>query len=154
MQKIHASKGFSMLELMFVLTIAIIVLLIVILYLNPALWFQTARNTHRQQDITFIADALIENAQDNGQSFLWNLPVPPDSAIEICGDALTGSCTNLLNLAPLIGIYIDTVPIDPNSEDSDAHNEHSRYFVIRDANNRITVSAPDAEDGATIEVSR
>jgi type II secretory pathway pseudopilin PulG len=137
--------GFFLLELIPTLTVVAFMLTIVILAINPFKQFQKVRNTSRKHDVSQIADAIVEHSRDNGRSLILNIPREPAVAVEICGDIETGSCTNLLDLSPLIGTYLDEVPIDPRSSDPDRFNEHSRYFIVRTQSEHIVVSAPDTE---------
>ncbi|MBT3835520.1 type II secretion system protein [Candidatus Peribacteria bacterium] len=153
MIKNHKHSGFTLLEFVPVLMIAVMLLIIVLFALNPAEWFAEARNTTRKHDISLIADAIIEYSRDNDLFLLYTIPTSPDSSQEICGDALTGSCTGLFDINRIVGTYMVSVPIDPKSKDGDSSNEHSRYFIIRNKQ-RFTISAVDAELDETIEVSR
>ena len=138
-------RGFLLLELVPTLTVVVFMLTIVILALNPFEQFEKARNAKRKQAISLIADAIMEHAKDNGDFFILNIPREPASSIEICSNITTGSCSSLLDLRPLIGTYLDEVPIDPKSSDSDRYNEHSRYFIVRTPDENIKISAPDTE---------
>ena len=137
--------GFSLVEIIYVLAIAMIILLIAMLALDPAGWMKSSRNAQRKSDIAHIATAISDYTSEQNQSILLKIPHVPDTSMEICADVLTGSCTNLLDLSPLIGTYLNDVPIDPNSEDEDNSNEHSRYFIVRPSAMRFTISAPDVE---------
>ncbi len=58
----------------------------------------------------------------------------------------------------LTGSYLVRMPKDPQRKDyapSTRANPGANYFIVRDkTTNRITVSAPGAENGATISVTR
>jgi prepilin-type N-terminal cleavage/methylation domain-containing protein len=135
-------KGFTLLEIVPVLTIVAFLATIVILSLNPKKQFLEARNSARKNDIAHIADAIAEYSRDKSTDLLMSIPT--GSAQELCADLLTGSCSLMVNLRDLYDLYLEDVPVDPLSEDPDSINEHSRYFIIR-RGNRITISAPDTE---------
>ena len=152
MKRTTKRPGFTLLEIVPVLTVATLLLLITILAINPGKQFRDARNKVRFNDIAFIADVITQYTHDNGRGLLLQIPMSPSSPVEVCADVATGSCTGLLDLTPAVGLYIHEVPIDPEKSD-DADNEHSRYFVIRERNSRITVSAPDTEPLGSEDVS-
>ena len=62
--------------------------------------------------------------------------------------------------AVLVPTYLPALPQDPGSNNgaditsSQCGNYDSHYSITQDANHRVTVSAPSAELGATISVSR
>ena len=141
--------GFLLLELIPTLTIVAFMLTIVILAINPFKQFEKIRNTNRKNAVSQIADAIVEHSRDKGRSLILSIPREPSPGIEICGDIAIGSCTSLLDIRELLGTYLDEIPIDPRSVDSDRYNEHSRYFIVRTASEHIEISAPDTEpDGA------
>jgi|GEM_PF-1098068 type II secretory pathway pseudopilin PulG len=150
MLKNRQRNAFTLLEIVPVLTVASLLLMIILSALNPSEWFAEARNTKRKHHISVIADSIIEYSRDNDLSLLYQMP---ENSQEICADILTGNCAGLFDINVVIGTYMDSVPIDPSSQDESLTNEHSRYFIIR-SGQRFTVSAPDAEIGATIEVTR
>lgn len=74
------------------------------------------------------------------------------AATEICKTGAP-SCTSLIDLSflTLNEKYLVSIPSDP----SDSCNANGVcYKFSKDFNNRITVSAPNAENGATISVTR
>lgn len=146
--------GFTLLEIMPVLIIVAMLATIVLVSLNPVKQFREARNAQRRGDIAYIADAIVERTRDDATRALF-LRIPTGAAIEICGDALTGSCTDLLDIRELVDDYLLDIPLDPLSEDPDIINEHTRYFIIR-TDQRFTVSTSDAEPAGeeVISVSR
>ena len=144
---LHVRHGFfTLLELGPVVVVIAVLAVIVLIALNPKKQFEEIRNATRRQDVALLADAVASYAQvaGAGGSFLQSIPL---SATEICGDTVTGSCTNLFSIAVLLPKYLEEAPMDPLSKDTDVPNEHSRYFIARSTENRITVSAPDREGG-------
>ena len=132
-----------------VLSIALVLLVITILALNPKKQYADARNTTRNHDIALIADAIASYTNDYGKGLFYRIPTT--GSIEICGDALTKNCDNLLDISRLLGTYLQVVPLDPNVE-SDGFTPNSRYFVER-AGNHITVTAPDTEPIGSEDIS-
>jgi type II secretory pathway pseudopilin PulG len=138
-------EGFTLLEIVPVLSLAVALLTFTILALAPSKQYGGARNTTRKHDLALIADAIISYTNDNDRGLF--LRIPTDNLIEICGDSFTGACDGLLNINALVGTHLQAIPIDPglsDEDDPDGIHEHSRYFIVR-SGNRITISAPDTE---------
>ena len=70
---------------------------------------------------------------------------------DICSTG-AADCTGLIDLSVLTnnGKYLVSLPKDP--QNGDATNTH--YAIKKDANERVVVNAPDAEQGKTISVTR
>lgn len=142
------TEGFTLLEILLVVAAIGILAGIVILAINPNKQLGETRNAQRQNDVTTILNAVYQYALDNDGS----LPTSIDtSAGEICKtDA--ASCTGLIDLSVLTDAeeYLTSMPTDPTGSSTNG----AGYEILRTANERVTVSAPDAEQGATISVTR
>lgn len=106
-----------------------------------------ARNAQRRSDLMTILGAIYQYSLDNKGKFPATIPTTP---VEICVSEKTSNCASLVNLNALIGVYLFTMPGDPQSET--LHG--TRYFISKDANGLITVTAPDAEEGVTLSITR
>ncbi len=106
-----------------------------------------ARNAQRRSDLMTILGAIYQYSIDNEGKFPTTIPTTP---VEICVSEKTSNCTGLVNLNALIGGYVFTMPADPQTET--LHG--TRYFISKDSNDLITVSAPDAEEGLTLSITR
>ena len=135
-------SGFTLLEIVPVLSVVVILMTIIIVAINPVKQFGDAHNVQRKQDINLIADAIAAHTLEKNRSLFLNIPT--GTAIEICGDTITGNCEGLLDLRLLIPGYLDSMPIDPTSEDPDSINKFTRYFISR-TTQRFTITAPDTE---------
>lgn len=144
------NKGFTLIELLVVIGILAILLSIVLIAINPARQFGQANDTQRRSNVTAILNAIgAYSADHHGQ-----LPsdIPLDSANPSSADAGTGNiCSSILST------YISAIPVDPKTNNGTALTAcpgTTRYLVSHDANNRVTVSAPDAEITTPITITR
>jgi len=140
-------KGFTLLEILLVVAAIAILAGIVILALNPGKQLGDTRNAQRQADVNTILNAVYQYSIDNN----GNLPPTiTTTATEICQTG--GTCTGLIDLSVLTtgGEYLVSMPVDPST----GAGNTTDYTIIQDANGRVTVAAPNAEQGATISVTR
>ena len=153
-------QGFTLIELLVVIGILAILLAIVLIAVNPPRQFILARNTQRRSDALAILNGVGQYFAEEGK-LPDNLATGSaqeisDSGMDICGDFLAEG---------IVGPdqrYLAELPVDPDPNlgfsytDCDTYN--TGYFIERTANNRVTVSAPNAEDpgdGApTITITR
>ena len=144
------NSGFTLIELLVVIGILAILLSIVLIAINPARQFGQANNTKRRSDVTQILNAIGAYAADNKGVLPANIPLTTPAVIgdgvgqaNICADILT--------------TYIPALPRDPQTPGGDITScttYSTNYTVVKDANNRVTVAAPGAENGETISISR
>jgi prepilin-type N-terminal cleavage/methylation domain-containing protein len=151
-------RGFTLLEILLVVAAIGILAGIVIVAINPAKQLADTRNAQRRVDVATILNAVYQYYIDNG-----NLPTElasdsfaVDTEAEICiGGTATTTCTGagLIPLNELVANerYIVDLPVDPNGNCAE---NGICYEIMKSSNNRITVSAPDAEEGETISVTR
>jgi prepilin-type N-terminal cleavage/methylation domain-containing protein len=149
-------KGFTLIEVLVVIGILSVLLLITLVAINPARQFAQANNTQRNSDVNALLNAIHEYAADNKGALPAGIPTGDSSAaVEISG---ADGGADLCNL--LVTEYIAALPSDPLTgnaitEDLCDTEYHTGYQVVASsANNRVTVSAPGAELGASISATR
>lgn len=148
-------SGFTLLEILLVVAAIAILAGIVIVAINPGKQLADTRNAQRRSDVTTILNAIYQYSVDNSGNLPAGIPTGDTCATpatnEICKTG-AAACTNLVDLTPLTTNqeYLVSLPSDP----SGATTNGGGYHVTRSTNGRVTVCAPDAEQGATIQVVR
>ena len=151
-------RGFTLLEVLLVVAIIAILAGIVIVAINPGKNLGDARNSQRSADVNTVINGMYQYLLDNNGS------LPPVGALggvaisttplEICATGSV-SCTGLIDLSPLTaaGKYLVAMPKDPQCATTCAANG-TGYKIAKDANGRLIVNAPAAEQGKTISVTK
>jgi prepilin-type N-terminal cleavage/methylation domain-containing protein len=146
------NKGFTLLEVLLVVAIIGILAGIVIIALNPSKQLADSKNAQRRVDVNTILNAVYQYSLDNSGT-LPSTITTTETEICVTGTA-AATCTTdgLINLSVLTDDeeYLTSIPLDPTG----AADNGVGYTIERTGNNRVTVSAPDAENSATINVKR
>ena len=140
------NKGFTLIEILLVVAAIAILAGIVILAINPNKQLGETRNAQRRADVTTILNAVYQYSIDTG-----TLPASiTTTATDVCKSG--GVCTGLIDLSVLTASekYLTSIPFDPKSSTTNS----TTYQILKTANNRVTVSAPNAEQSAVISVTR
>jgi len=155
-------QGFTLIELLLVIGIIAILASIVIVAINPTKQLADARDAQRRSDVNTILNATYQYAIDN------NGVLPSCISTTVTGVCTGGSdCTgfdsgtadgvvvtdtDFCDLDALTGSYLVNLPTDPSGAPAGS-TAYAGYDIVRDANKRVTVSSPFAEN-ATISVTR
>ena len=139
--------GFTLIEILLVVAAIGILAGIVILAINPNKQLGETRNAQRRADVTTIINAVYQYSVDNNGTIPASITA---TQTEICKTGAT--CTGLIDLSVLSDNekYLTSFPFDPTG----ASTNGAGYEIKKTANNRVTVTAPDAEQSATITVTR
>ncbi len=141
------SRGFTLIEILLVVAAIGILAGIVILAINPNKQLGDTRNAQRRADVNTILNAVYQYTLDNDGELPAGIST---TATEICKTG--ASCTGLVSLTELTDNeeYLTLMPTDPTG----ASTNGAGYEIEKTNNDRVTVSAPDAEEGQIISVTR
>ncbi len=147
----NSKSGFTLLEILLVVAAIGILAGIVIFAINPAKQLADTRNAQRKVDVNTILNAIKQYQIDNNGHLpaeSYN-PGITSNTTEICKTGAS-SCSSLIDMSDLTdsGKYLVSIPIDPSITSGD----NTGYFVSS-GGNRVTVTAPEAENSATISVT-
>ncbi len=134
-------KGFTLIELLVVIAIIAILATVVFVALDPVTRFADARNSRRWNDVNSILTAVHQYIVDNDGA-LPSVLATSQASTEI------GTCVTCDNLTTSLAPFLISLPLDPSGGTA----ANTGYFVAVNANNIVTVAAPDAENGVTVQV--
>ena len=146
-------SGFTLMEIIVSITIVVALGVATILIIDPARQLAKGRNQERQAHLNLILNAVGQNIASNRGKFSCSSGDIPETA------ARMATSTGNYNIGPcLVPIYLSSLPVDPSTSGAGYANENdydTRYIIARNATTgRVTVSAPAAELGEKIEVTR
>ncbi len=151
----HSIQGFTIAEITIGVMVFVVVAVIGITMMNPAGQLASGRNSQRNSHINSIINAVRQNTSDNRSGFSCAAGGLPTTTTRL---ASSGSTTTY-NIAPcLIPTYMQKMPFDPsalNAHYGGVLDYDSAYYISRNASSgQITVSAPFAEAGKIITITR
>ncbi len=149
MRSLRRPQGFTLIELLLVIGIIAILASIVIVAINPTKQLGNARDAQRRSDVNTILNAVYQYAIDHNGA----LPagIPSDYAAGVCKSTAASCNGHSVSLRALTGAYLVSIPSDPQAP---AAGTGTNYTIVQDANGRITVAAPGAEQTTGIQVTR
>ena len=152
--------GFTLIEILVVIGLIALLAAVVIIAINPARQFAQGRDTQRVSNVNAILNAIGQNIADNKGVFIcggtaYALGAGTSTAAAVKKGVDGG------DIRPCISpTYISEIPMDPagganTCVDSacSAGDYDTKYTVVRDANGRITVCAPNAANETAISTS-
>jgi prepilin-type N-terminal cleavage/methylation domain-containing protein len=151
------NQGFTLIEILVVIGIIAVLAAIVIIAINPARQFAQARNSQRTSNVNAILNAAGQNIADNKGVLTGCGPVDATTRT-IESDSGASSSDSRSCLVPT---YMPSLPFDPTTgtacspSESTCTTYNTGYTISKDATTgRITVTAPAAELGTSISVTR
>lgn len=152
-KKTKKRAGFTLLEVVLVVTILAVLSAGLVLTLNPSVRFAKSRNNKREADVSMFLNAIGRRIADNKGLFACGAGVLPAISTRMTsevGGYDIASC--------LFPSYIPLVPHDPNgvgAHYTSVSDYNVGYDVWQDVvTGRVTVEAPFAELEDTISASR
>ncbi len=145
------NKGFTLLEVLLVVAIIAALVGIVIFAINPGKQLAETRNAERGSDVNTILNAVYQYSIDHDGDLPEGIE---EIAGEICkegNDPDTDDCDVSLDVLTEEEIYLVMLPEDPTNP---ANSDGIGYEIAKTEHGRIVVSAPNAEEDATISVTR
>ena len=148
-------RGFTLFELMIAVAIVAIIAGVAFMVINPAQQLAQSRNSERLLNLQTIMNAVRQNIADQGnESFACASGPLPTSTARMTSVAGAGN----YNIAPcLVPAYLYTLPFDPSASSShyDSNTDYDLGYNIAIASSgQVTVSAPYAELGKAVSVTR
>ena len=139
-----------MIELLIVIGIISVLSTMALVMANPIQKFSQANNIKRRTDINALLNAINQYAADNKGA------LPP--GITTTTQTISNTGANICSV--LVPQYIATLPVDTLTNNGTPISTCSGSFTTNytasksATNNRVTISAPAAELGETISVTR
>jgi prepilin-type N-terminal cleavage/methylation domain-containing protein len=156
--QINRKKGFTLIELLVVIGILAVLIPIVFVALNPVKRFQDAQDARRVSDVNTILTAVHEYIVDNKGSLPAGLTAGMNetqlgtngTGCAIASGGCAATPTACLDLTTPLNKYLKAIPMDPNGGTATI----TKYSVVVDSNNLVTVKACGTQGSTNISSSR
>jgi prepilin-type N-terminal cleavage/methylation domain-containing protein len=144
---VRRRPAFTLIELLLVIGIIAILASIVIVAINPTKQLGDARNAQRRQDVNTVLNAVYQYSIDKKGALPTGIAAT-DKGICVTGAA---TCVNGIDLTVLTqtGTYLVKIPSDPKATTATG----AGYNIRKDANGRLTVTAPLTEPAGSTAIS-
>ena len=173
--KLKNNDGFTMIELLIIISIISILALMAFVSINPLNKFRDSRDTNRWSDVSSLLNTIKVNQMDNNGAYLANISAMVadewymivDGSMNIgCEDNNTNCDIDIaadnycVDLSPLVTAgYLGDIPISPNGlvswdDGSDNGEEGTGYAIKRDTTGVIHVQACESENTTEILMSK
>ncbi len=152
----ESKNSFTLIELLIVIGILAILMGTVIVAINPFRQFAQARNSQRWAHISSILDAVYQNIVDNNGTFTCGAGSLPNTPTDMKTDDGNPATDEYDICTCLVPTYLAALPFDPSTGNySSCSFYDTGYQISQDfTTKRITVSAPGAELGEIISITR
>jgi len=157
--RIRGRHGFTLLEILLVVAAIAILAGIVIIAINPNKQLGETRNAQRRSDVNSVLNAIYQYSIDNNGTMPADIDSTYTSA-QVLGTGASGcdsTCTATTTAAAcvdltdeLIPTYLTGIPFDPSTGAA----SNTDYYIERLDTGRIMIGSCDAEQSATIQVTR
>lgn len=156
-------KGFTLVEVLVVVGILAILMTIAIVAVDPFKQFAQANNVNRWSGVNTILNAISQRIIAEKGRLNYDVPLFAVTNCPATGDDVPATATKLgsgtgeYNLcAAIVPNYVGSLPYDPqNGSYVDCTDFYTDYNISCSATSkRITIEAPDAQNGETIKLVR
>jgi prepilin-type N-terminal cleavage/methylation domain-containing protein len=153
--QIIKNKGFTLIEVLLVITLISILIGILLFSINPNRQLGQARNLTRKSDITTIYNALQYQRVKNRGVILNTITTSYqeicDTGTRMSTDALPTAtyCNGKIDLRSLIPTYINSIPKDTQATGTG----NTGYEVAKTSTNLISIRAKNSELGESIVIN-
>ncbi len=148
--KNNNQKGFTLIELLVVMGILAVLLTAVLMAINPSRQFAQARDSQRRNDVLAVLDAVQQSMADNKGVLPGSITATPTEiktgGIDLCSE-LMPKYISILPSDPSLNTSLTVCPASPATY-------ATNYYISKDSDGRVTVTANGKEIATSISVTR